>query len=1526
MVNARHGFWGCLASAAFLLLGAGVAYSAHAGYTNGPNPQGKPCINPPCCGCSGSGAGGSSGSGGASPATPGMPVYDVNPMLIGLVLQDTPLAYTPPRGPAIEFQLTYNQKDVDQPGAPAFGNVGPKWAFNWLEYVQDNPGSTGNQVMLYLPDGQGRNATGYSSASGAFARETQTGAILALVSTSPVTYERRLPDGGKEVFAASDGSTTYPRRVFLTQRVDAQGNAVTLAYDGRQRLTSITDAVGRTSTLEYADVTHPLLLTGVHDPFGRTAQLAYDSSGRLASVTDALGMTSSFTYANATRIGALTTPYGTTTFDYGESGYHYWLNITDANGHTSRWEFMNSAPGIPFSESRVPAGIPTFNSYINGRNTFYWDANAYAQAPGDYTKARIYHWEHQYIGGFSSTTSDALESVKYPDENRIWYAFPGGNPAGTSGSLNLPSVTARVLPDGTTQLATRQYNAQGNVTQDIDAAGLRTDTTYAANGVDPIQVSYAGPGGYQATETYTYNDQHLPLTHTDETGATTSYTYNAAGQRTSTTDALGHTTRYAYDGNGYLVAVTDANGRATTYTYDAIGRKSSETDPLGNTKTFAYDALNRVTRIIYWDGSYEQNTYDKLDRVAHRDRNGNATRYAYDAMRNLVAVTDPVGGVTRYAYYANNLMASQTDAAGGVTTWTRDLEGRVTAIQDPNGGVSTVAYDAANRRVSTTNALGQVTRYLAYDGKDRLTAIADANGVITAMTYHPRGWPTGRSVRAAADGSPSAGDATTVMTYGPSGDLVSVTEPDGVASVFIYDAAHRLTDIGDAMGNSIGYTLDAVGNRIAEKTYAAGGALTRTVTRSFDARNAVASETDGEGNTTTFGYDADGNRSDVRDPLGVRSRSTFDPENRLTTSVQNYGGRDLATRNTQTAYRYDAANHLTAVIDPDGLVTGYQVDAMGRVTQLTSPDTARTTYTYDVAGNRTSQTDARGITSRHGYDALNRMTSIGYPTASLDVAYHYDEPDAATGCNGSYPVGHLTRMLDSSGSTTWCYDPRGNVTRKQQVIAGTTYTTTYAYNLANRLMAVTYPDGASVTYSRDADGRVAAVTTSTAAGVSTATVSGIDYLPFGPATRYAFGSGQAQAKTFDRAYRSTGVASDALYLQYTLDAAGNPITLKDDPRQHQPIERYGYDPLDRLQRVDDAAGLPWQVYTYDHTGDRLTKSTAWRGTDFYQYQLGTHRLLATLGPDLTARAMDRNGNTSAIASLGGLAGFGYDDRNRLALVQQNLRTVMRYTLNGRGERVRKELGGKQAIGRDFIYDESGRLLAEYTDRNGGGKDYVWADDTLVAMYATDSQGTARLQYVYTDGLGTPRAMTGAGGKITLWTWPIRQNPFGERAAIGMPDALNLRFPGQYYDDETGLHYNYFRDYEPGVGRYVQSDPIGLVGGIGTYVYVGGDPLATADATGLRACSGRWRQVGSVMLNGPGAIFALAQNLVCRCVWLCTPCSGSYMWSGDPTDPSLPRTTGVPVGMGGGASMDPQPGRNGHKVEPSPSQCACAPPG
>jgi RHS repeat-associated protein len=113
-----------------------------------------------------------------------------------------------------------------------------------------------------------------------------------------------------------------------------------------------------------------------------------------------------------------------------------------------------------------------------------------------------------------------------------------------------------------------------------------------------------------------------------------------------------------------------------------------------------------------------------------------------------------------------------------------------------------------------------------------------------------------------------------------------------------------------------------------------------------------------------------------------------------------------------------------------------------------------------------------------------------------------------------------------------------------------------------------------------------------------------------------------------------------------------------------------------------------------------------------------------------------------------------------------------------------------------------------------------------------------LTFVHNDHLGTPVAMTDTAGQVV---WRATKKPFGTTTVDedpdgdGQPLTLNLRFPGQYFDAETGMHYNWHRDYEPGIGRYVEADPIGLNGGLNIYIYVHGNPFRFSDPLGLFDC-------------------------------------------------------------------------------------------
>jgi YD repeat-containing protein len=303
----------------------------------------------------------------------GMCGYGINEQKVSLHLTDTPVGYTPPKGPSAKVTLAYAQRDQSQPANFKFFNVSQKWTLNWLSHIQDDPSAPGfNVVRLYQRDGALYSYMGYDSSTHLFAPQEDDASVLELVTTSPVDYERFLRDGSIEIYAQSDGSVVYPRNVFLTQVIDPQGNTFSLNYgkiSGQVRLLSLTDATGRQTTFSYGSAISPLLITKITDPFGRSATLTYDSSERLSSITDVLGLTSRFSYDASSLIDALTTPYGTTQFAYGGSGNRRFLNIVDPLGYGEREEAFQPAP-VPFSDSSyyVPQGmVALFNAALNCR-------------------------------------------------------------------------------------------------------------------------------------------------------------------------------------------------------------------------------------------------------------------------------------------------------------------------------------------------------------------------------------------------------------------------------------------------------------------------------------------------------------------------------------------------------------------------------------------------------------------------------------------------------------------------------------------------------------------------------------------------------------------------------------------------------------------------------------------------------------------------------------------------------------------------------------------------------------------------------------------------------------------------------------------------------------------------------------------------------------------------------------------------------------------------------------------------------
>jgi YD repeat-containing protein len=222
----------------------------------------------------------------------GMPTMSVHRMLVSLTVRDTPLWYAPPRGPLVRFRLRYNQREAFQPQTFWYSNVGQKWTHGWLSYITDDPSNPGAAVTVYLRGGGQESDTGYNPSTLSYSPNLRTLAVITLTSTSPIRYERQMPNGVVEVFSQPDGAAAFPRRVFLTEIRDPHGNALTFTYDTSVRLIAVADALGQVTTLAYGN-SDPLKITQVTDPFGRTTTLSYDVQGRLQSITDMLGLASS---------------------------------------------------------------------------------------------------------------------------------------------------------------------------------------------------------------------------------------------------------------------------------------------------------------------------------------------------------------------------------------------------------------------------------------------------------------------------------------------------------------------------------------------------------------------------------------------------------------------------------------------------------------------------------------------------------------------------------------------------------------------------------------------------------------------------------------------------------------------------------------------------------------------------------------------------------------------------------------------------------------------------------------------------------------------------------------------------------------------------------------------------------------------------------------------------------------------------------------------------------------------------------
>ncbi|CAD0325780.1 hypothetical protein CFBP2533_18780 [Xanthomonas hortorum pv. pelargonii] len=377
-------------------------------------------------------------------------------------------------------------------------------------------------------------------------------------------------------------------------------------------------------------------------------------------------------------------------------------------------------------------------------------------------------------------------------------------------------------------------------------------------------------------------------------------------------------------------------------------------------------------------------------------------------------------------------------------------------------------------------------------------------------------------------------------------------------------------------------------------------------------------------------------------------------------------------------------------------------------------------------------------------------------------------------------------------------------------------------------MNKSFPDGAVVDYVHNAQGQTTEVGVTEAGGNPQVLLSNANYCPFGPAADWTYG--RTLARQYDLDYRPQAIQDTrpgGLEVGFGFDPVGNLTALTPAGNPTREIG-LGYDTLGRLTALTDGiTGTVIDGYSYDATGNRLSAKVG-SVTQAYTYPATNHRLSAVAS---VARTYDKAGNT---LTIGGKAReFPYDASGRMSMVKRAGAVVMNYRYNGKGEQVRRFLGTTNTY---TLYDEAGHWLGDY-DTNGAPKQQaIWLDDMPVGLLANAN----KLHYIEPDHLGSPRVVVDPVRNVAVWSWSLKGEAFGNTAPDQDPDGdgaalvLDMRFPGQRFDAASGLNQNYFRDYDSATGRYGQSDPLGLRGGISTYAYVGLNPFYASDLFGLES--------------------------------------------------------------------------------------------
>ncbi|WP_405921831.1 putative T7SS-secreted protein [Streptomyces sp. NBC_00122] len=900
-------------------------------------------------------------------------------------------------------------------------------------------------------------------------------------------------------------------------------------------------------------------------------------------------------------------------------------------------------------------------------------------------------------------------------------------------------------------------------------------------------------GGYTVTDPESghvrhFSDEGLLTQLDDRNGAWIAFTYDESGTPTALSHSGGYELRltssdgritglsltdgtqilrYGYT-DGHLTHVTNSSGLPLRFGYDELGRITSWTDTNDRHFDYVYDDQHRCISQSGTNGHLNVRFTYEPGRTTLIDSLGHHTQFLVNDRAQITAEIDPTGATTQFTHDAYNRLLTRTDPLGHTTRFTYDEQGRLTTIVRPDGREVLAEYDALGLPLKVIQPDGRVTR-TTYDTRGNRTSATSPAGTTNRFAYDSRGHLTSVT---------DALGAVTTVRCDPAGLLLEVTDPLGATTRYTRDAFGRPTGVTDPLGHTTRLTWSVEGRLLRRENP--------------------------DGTTESWTYDGEGNCTTHTDALGA-------------TTVSEYGDFDLLTARTgpdgvRYSFDHDTELRLTEVTNPQGLTWTYTYDPAGRLAAETDFDDRTLTYGYDRAGRLSSRTNAAGETTTYEHNALGQL--LRKDAAGLVTTYEYDAFDA------------LATAASPDGRITWLRDKAARLL--SETVDGRTVT--YGYDTLGRRTSRTTPTGAESSWTYDAAGRRTALTTAGRTLTFERDAAGQEL------TR-TLGPSLSLTHEYDDMRRRTAqsvVGEDGRTLQrrgYSYRADGYVTGIDDSltgPRTFT---------LDVAARVTAVEASSWsERYAYDDAGNQTSASWPDRhpGSEARGDRSYTGTRIARAGSiryehDALGRVILRQ--KSRLSRKPDTWRYEWNAEDQLTAVTTPDGTRWAYTYDPLGRRTAKQrLSEDGTVVEEIVLTWDGTTLCEQTT---GHVTLTWTHDGLHPLTQTEridqDEVDDRFFAIVTDLIGTPTHLLAEDGTTA---WRTRTTLWGTTTWNRDATAYTpLRFPGQYYDPESGLHHNFFRTYDPETARYLSPDPLGLTPAPNPATYVH-NPHTWSDSLGL----------------------------------------------------------------------------------------------